>query len=53
MADFLPSDKSLEEIWEDLLRLHWDYLDTEENMEKLEMRKKLEGKQTCTAHCNF
>lgn len=36
--------KSLEEIWNDLLRLHWNYLDTEENMEKLEMRKNLEGK---------
>lgn len=35
--------KSLEEIWNDLLRLHWDYLDTEENMHKLEMRKTLEG----------
>lgn len=35
--------KSLEEIWNDLLRLHWDYLDTEENMQKLEMRKTLEG----------
>lgn len=35
--------KSLEEIWNDLLRLHWDYLDTEENMQKLELRKTLEG----------
>lgn len=35
--------KSLEEIWNDLLQLHWNYLDTEENLQKLEMRKSLEG----------
>lgn len=35
--------RSLEEIWNNLLRLHWDYLDTEENLQKLEMRKNLEG----------
>lgn len=35
--------KSLEEMWSDLLSLHWDYVDTEENMKKLEMRKTLEG----------
>lgn len=40
--------KSLEEIWNDLLRLHWDYLDTEENMQKLEMRKTLEGEKSAT-----
>lgn len=45
MADYIiPNDfKPIEEIWNDLLRLHWDYLDTEENMEKLDMRRKLEG----------
>lgn len=45
MADYIiPNDfKTMEEIWNDLLRLHWDYLDTEENMEKLNMRRKLEG----------
>lgn len=45
MADYIISNdfKTLEEIWDDLLRLHWDYLDTEENMDKLKMRRKLEG----------
>lgn len=45
MADYIiPNDfKTMEEIWNDLLRLHWDYLDTEESMEKLNMRRKLEG----------
>lgn len=45
MADYIISSefKTMEEIWDDLLRLHWDYLDTEENMEKLKMRRKLEG----------
>lgn len=44
MADYIISNdfKTMEEIWDDLLRLHWDYLDTEENMDKLKMRKKLE-----------
>ncbi|XP_055302743.1 protein tamozhennic isoform X1 [Sitodiplosis mosellana] len=44
MADYIISNefKTMEEIWDDLLRLHWDYLDTEENMEKLKMRRKLE-----------
>lgn len=32
-------------MWNDLLRLHWDYLDTEENLQKLEMRKRLEGNE--------
>lgn len=45
MADYIISNdfKTMEEIWDDLLRLHWDYLDTEENMDKLKMRRKLEG----------
>lgn len=44
MADYIISDfKTMEQIWNDLLRLHWDYLDTEENLEKLNMRRKLEG----------
>lgn len=46
MADYISSNefKTMEEIWDDILRLHWEYLDTEENMEKLKMRRKLEGK---------
>lgn len=45
MADFIVSNdfKTMEEIWDDILRLHWEYLETEENMEKLTMRRKLEG----------
>lgn len=45
MADYIVSNdfKTMEEIWDDILRLHWEYLDTEENMEKLNMRRKLEG----------
>lgn len=47
MADYIVSNdfKTMEEIWDDILRLHWEYLDTEENMEKLKMRRKLEGKK--------
>lgn len=46
MADYIVSNdfKTMAEIWNDILRLHWEYLDTEENMEKLKMRRKLEGK---------
>lgn len=39
----MAQDKSLEDIWNELLQLHWEYLETEENMQKIEMRKKLEG----------
>lgn len=35
--------RSLEEIWNNLLQLHWNYLDTEENLQKLEMRKNFES----------
>lgn len=42
MADY--GIKTMEGIWDDILRLHWEYLDTEENMDKLKMRRKLEGK---------
>lgn len=42
--------KSLEEIWNDLLQLHWNYLDTEENLQKLEMRKSLEGNWDAAAN---
>lgn len=37
--------KELEDIWNELLQLHWEYLETEENMQKIEMRKRLEGKR--------
>lgn len=58
MADYIVSNdfKTMEEIWDDILRLHWEYLDTEENMEKLKMRRKLEGKikrKLIILHCNF
>lgn len=36
-------EKGLEDIWNGLLQLHWEYLETEENMQKIEMRKRLEG----------
>lgn len=51
MADYIISNefKTMEEIWDDLLRLHWDYLDTEENLEKLKMRRKLEGENVFNA----
>lgn len=46
MADYIVSNdfKTIEEIWDDIMRLHWIYLESEENMEKLKMRRKLEGK---------
>lgn len=31
-------------LWEDIFKVHWNYLETEENMQKLEKRKNLEGK---------
>lgn len=41
MSDFVPRDL-LADLWEEILRRHWSYLEKEENIEKLEERKKLE-----------
>lgn len=43
MSDFVPRDL-LPDLWEEILRRHWSFLETEENIQKLEERKKLEGK---------
>uniref|UniRef100_A0A1I8P0Z8 RanBP2-type domain-containing protein n=1 Tax=Stomoxys calcitrans TaxID=35570 RepID=A0A1I8P0Z8_STOCA len=42
MSDFLPRD-ILPDLWDEILKLHWTYLETEESIQKLEERKKLEG----------
>ncbi|ALC40548.1 tamo [Drosophila busckii] len=42
MSDFLSRD-ILPELWNEILRRHWSYLETEESILKLEERKKLEG----------
>lgn len=42
MSDFMPRDL-LPDLWEEILQRHWNYLDTEEGMQKLEERKKLEA----------
>lgn len=42
MSDFVPRD-ILPDLWEEILQRHWTYLETEESMQKLEERKKLEG----------
>ncbi|KAH8309398.1 hypothetical protein KR059_009183 [Drosophila kikkawai] len=42
MSDFVPRDL-LPDLWEEILRRHWSFLETEENIQKLEERKKLEG----------
>ncbi|XP_037954913.1 protein tamozhennic [Teleopsis dalmanni] len=41
MSDFLSSD-TLPDLWSEILNRHWVFLDTEESMQKLEERKKLE-----------
>lgn len=33
----------LAKVWDDIIALHWQYLETDENLEKLDRRKKLEG----------
>ncbi|XP_073813274.1 PUB and ZnF_RBZ domain-containing protein tamozhennic [Musca autumnalis] len=42
MSDFMPRD-ILPDLWEEILKRHWTYLETEESIQKLEERKKLEG----------
>lgn len=52
MADYIIQNdfKTMEDIWDGLLKLHWDYLESESfSMEKLKMRRKLEG-DTCPSH---
>jgi len=43
MSDFVSKDL-LPELWEEILQRHWSYLETEESIQKLEEKKKLEGK---------
>lgn len=33
----------LPELWKEMLKLHWDFLDAEENLQKIEGRKRLES----------
>ncbi|XP_068144265.1 protein tamozhennic [Drosophila tropicalis] len=42
MSDFVPRE-ILPDLWAEILRYHWSYLETEESIKKLEERKKLEG----------
>lgn len=34
----------LEELWKEILEIHWRYLETEESMKKIDERKILEGR---------
>ena len=36
-------DKALGELWAEILRRHWDYMEQEDNYEKIVRSKKLEG----------
>ncbi|XP_022223857.2 protein tamozhennic [Drosophila obscura] len=42
MSDFLPRD-ILPDLWQEILKRHWSFLETEESVQKLEERKQLEG----------
>ncbi|XP_016953485.1 protein tamozhennic [Drosophila biarmipes] len=42
MSDFVPRDL-LPDLWEEILRRHWLFLEMEDSMQKLEERKQLEG----------
>jgi len=42
MSDFVPHDL-IPDLWDEILRRHWMFLETEESIEKLEERKQLEG----------
>lgn len=43
MSDFVPRE-TLPDLWEEILQTHWTFLETEESIQKLEERKKLEGR---------
>lgn len=43
MSDFVTCD-ILRDLWSEILKCHWTFLETEESINKLEERKKLEGK---------
>lgn len=43
MTNLQPDNNMLSKIWDDIVALHWQYLETDENLEKLDRRKKLEG----------
>lgn len=34
----------LESLWKEILELHWNYLEMDESLKKIEERKKLEGR---------
>lgn len=34
----------LEELWKEILDIHWRYMETEESMKKIDVRKTLEGR---------
>lgn len=34
----------LEELWKEILNIHWSYMETEESMKKIDVRKVLEGR---------
>lgn len=38
----MPHDL-IPDLWDEILRRHWMFLETEESIEKLEERKQLEG----------
>uniref|UniRef100_A0A1A9WP53 RanBP2-type domain-containing protein n=1 Tax=Glossina brevipalpis TaxID=37001 RepID=A0A1A9WP53_9MUSC len=41
MSDFLGRDR-ISSLWDEILKRHWNYLEAEENIEKLEQRNRLE-----------
>lgn len=42
MSEFVPRDITTD-LWQEILQLHWTYLETEDGMSKLEERRKLEA----------
>lgn len=44
MATYSGGRDPLEELWKEILDIHWKFLETEESMNKIDLRRKLEGK---------
>lgn len=47
MAPVYDQNEALNTLWNEIMSVHWKFLDADESMEKIELRKRLEGKCVC------
>lgn len=44
MAPVYDQNEALNTLWNEIMNVHWKFLDADESMEKIELRRRLEGK---------